>query len=918
MPVQVFSKSDNNVLPLMKVRVGYVHFPGFTDVDANGVRSGYGYDFLQKVAPYCNFEYEYMAEDKNYSEVMDMLERGEVDLLVPCHQFPPRDTQFGFTDQNIGACFSILTTHERNTQYDPNNPKTFDGMKVGFMHQNSISGGYERFVCSRYGIGFKMHEFDDWQSMLKALENGEVDAIATKELRPLMPWEVQLAKFDNNEMKVAVNKEQKEILSRLNHAILKLEQDSPDWRNVLYQDNFQKKIESDNSFNLSLSAEEEAYLDTLSIGEPLKVLFNPDRAPYASYKDGKIQGFLYDLFVLIANNLGLHYEIIPIKTTTEYNQMMINQEADLIFDSPLSVFVAESRGYYVTQPYFDGSFAMVHRKADSSPYYKTVAAKEGALNVTALYQSMYGDKKIIEYPSLDDCVQAVKDGEADCCYMYLYAASGYVSEDYSSSIDYSPVQGTSTKFRIAVKKGQNPVLFSMMNKYASKVDINTMQTLIAGHRIPSETSLKAYIYRNPIKFILAFVVLGILVLVTIASNREKKKERIQNLKLKKAYDEANKANQAKSQFLANMSHDIRTPMNAILGMTHIAQKSDEDIPRVKDCLSKIEVSSQHLLSLINDVLDMSKMEAGNMVFVEDPVDMAELLDECYTMIAPMAKEMDVEITHHEDMKPKNRYVLSSPLHLRQIMINIASNAVKYNKKGGKLDLQSTERMLDDDTVEYTFSFADTGIGMSKEFIKRVFDPFSQESAGSRTTYKGTGLGLSIVKMLVENMGGTISVTSEKGVGSTFVIVMPFKLDKNKNQSQNAKQDDVEPGLKGMKILLVEDNELNMEIAQFMLEDMGASVDTAENGQIAVDMVSQGSVKYDLVIMDLMMPVMDGYEATKAIRNLQDKNLANIPIIAMSANAFEEDRKKVLDAGMNGFVAKPVDTDLLIAAINKVK
>ncbi len=438
----------------------------------------------------------------------------------------------------------------------------------------------------------------------------------------------------------------------------------------------------------------------------------------------------------------------------------------------------------------------------------------------------------------------------------------------------------------------------------------------------------AFIYRNPLLFGLGSLLIFAIVLYAIFARRERKKEIKQRKKLQIAYDEANYANQAKSQFLANMSHDIRTPMNAILGMSQIAARNMDNPARVQDCLHKIDISSQHLLSLINDVLDMSKMEAGKMEFSEEPVDLVKILDDCFSIITPMAMKMDVKMILHDDQKPKLRYILSSAIYLRRILINLASNSVKYNKQGGTLELLCKERILDEDNVEYTFVFKDSGIGMSKEFLERLFTPFSQENAGSRTIYKGTGLGLSIVKKIVESMNGTIQVESEQGVGSTFTVVMPFKIDKSKVQEEQAKENSSD--FTGLRFLLVEDNELNTEIAKFMLEELGGVVETAENGRIAVDMLTELNENgqllkhFDIVLMDLMMPEMNGYDATLAIRAWERSNHplgpggSAIPIVAMSANAFEEDKRKVIDTGMNRFVAKPVDVDLLIAAINKVR
>lgn len=909
------------VLPVVKVRVGYVRFPGFNDVAEDGSRFGLGYDFLQQIAPYSEFEYEYLAEDVCYQDALDMLERGELDIVFPCHKFYPRPTLYDFADENIGSCLSVLTTHQRNTRFDANNPKTFDGMKVGFLHQGSVSGGF-RVYADGQGIDYTPIHFETIDSLFDALELGDVDAIATRELRVFKPYEVTLAKFDLNEFNVAINKKRKDILQRVNYAISRLDNDMPDWRIHLVQDNFSSRKEG----LVELSREEQEFLRYFNQKSHLKVLFNPDRAPYAYVKDGEQQGFLYDLFLMMSDSYGLRYEIVPVSTTEEYREAVSQQKADIIFDSPSSIYQCEQNGYNATQPYYQGNFAMLHPKG--TKVFKTIAAKKGSVGMNSNYKDLYEDKIIKEYTTLDECVDAVKNGEVDCCYMYLYAAANYVSKDYTNTLDYTLVYGNSTNFRIAVKKGLDPTLYSIFNKFAINVDQNELQALVARHRMSEDTSVMAFIYRNPLLFGLGSLLIFAIVLYAIFARRERKKEIKQRKKLQIAYDEANYANQAKSQFLANMSHDIRTPMNAILGMSQIASRNMDNPARVQDCLSKIDISSQHLLSLINDVLDMSKMEAGKMEFSEEPVDLVKILDDCFSIITPMAMKMDVKMILHDDQKPKLRYILSSAIYLRRILINLASNSVKYNKQGGTLELMCKERLLDENNVEYTFVFKDSGIGMSKEFLERLFTPFSQENAGSRTIYKGTGLGLSIVKKIVESMNGTIQVESEQGVGSTFTVVMPFKIDKSKVQEEQAKENSSD--FTGLRFLLVEDNELNTEIAKFMLEELGGVVETAENGRIAVDMLTELNENgqllkhFDIVLMDLMMPEMNGYDATLAIRAWERSNHplgpggSAIPIVAMSANAFEEDKRKVIDTGMNRFVAKPVDVDLLIAAINKVR
>lgn len=381
--------------------------------------------------------------------------------------------------------------------------------------------------------------------------------------------------------------------------------------------------------------------------------------------------------------------------------------------------------------------------------------------------------------------------------------------------------------------------------------------------------------------------------------------------------ELNRANNAKSEFLSRMSHDIRTPLNGVMGMLEIAENCIDDKEKTTECLKKIKVSSEYLLSLINDVLDMTKLETGKMVFANESVDLLEILSSSQEMLFQLVREKCITV-HTEGLKDFNPLrVYTSPLHLRQIIMNIASNSIKYNKVNGEIFMSCKEVERGEEMVVYQFSIRDTGVGMSEEFLPHIFDAFTQEANEARTKYKGTGLGMSIVKSLVENMNGTIEVKSELGVGSEFIITLPFKIDKNYNG--NVEKIEVENiSLEGIRILVVEDNDINAEIAQFMLEQVGAQVEIAENGQVAYDKFSGSQENYyDIILMDIMMPVMDGIQSTQKIRSIGSQYAKEIPIVAMTANAFQEDVQKTKEAGMNMHLSKPLDSNIMLKTIYRL-
>lgn len=387
----------------------------------------------------------------------------------------------------------------------------------------------------------------------------------------------------------------------------------------------------------------------------------------------------------------------------------------------------------------------------------------------------------------------------------------------------------------------------------------------------------------------------------------------ENQQLKKAALQAENASKTKSTFLSHMSHDIRTPINGIIGMTGIAIKNFDDREKVLDCLKKIDSSSKHLVSLVNDILDMSRIESGKMVINHESMDIREIVNSCVFIAESLLAQRKVEFIRGFGIF-KHPILVGDALHLRQILINILGNAIKFTPDGGKIFFQAREIFKEYGKVVYHFEIEDTGIGMKSDFLERIWDSFTQENTGNCSGQKGTGLGMAITKKLVDLMGGVIKVESELGVGSKFVLEVSFDISMEKQRiTETAKN--LETALNGMKILLVEDNELNMEIAKVILEGEGIDVMTAENGQIAVNMFNNcPEGVFDAVLMDVRMPVMDGLTATKIIRALPRTDAAAVPIVAMTADAYDEDMKKTAEAGMNAHLIKPVNQDELLQTL----
>ena len=475
------------------------------------------------------------------------------------------------------------------------------------------------------------------------------------------------------------------------------------------------------------------------------------------------------------------------------------------------------------------------------------------------------------------------------------------------------------EIRKSVKSGQFAVIQNGIKRYFTSLDKGRNYYI---YMYAEDRDLVKTLTSNiGIALILYGIFVTILMTIKAKSNQQyeliqKQREEEYKKELEKSAREAKKANIAKTEFLQRMSHDIRTPINGIRGMVEVGDYYKDNLVKQAECRKKIWEASGFLLELINEVLDMGKLESEEVILEERSFNFFGLFKEIRMVIEKQAKERGIQIVVHK-YRVIHENLIGSPLHVKRVVMNILTNAIKYNKDNGKIIMEFQEVQEDQDTVRIQFKCKDTGIGMSESFQKKIYEPFAQEKVGARTVYGGTGLGMPITKSLVEKMGGTISFESEQDVGTTFDIEIPFQIDHNKQCEEHKKKEVKETSIKGVNVLLAEDNELNMEIAEFVLESAGAKVIKAFNGKEALEIFKaseQGEI--DVILMDVMMPVMDGLQATRYIRLSNKENARDIPIIAMTANAFTEDRRRVLEAGMNEHLAKPLESEVLIEMIAK--
>ena len=473
--------------------------------------------------------------------------------------------------------------------------------------------------------------------------------------------------------------------------------------------------------------------------------------------------------------------------------------------------------------------------------------------------------------------------------------------------------------RQSVKAGQFASIRNGIKRYFTSLDKGRNYYIYM--YVEDRNLVKTLASNIGIALILYGIFVTILMTIKAKSNQQyeliqKQREEEYKKELEKSAREAKKANIAKTEFLQRMSHDIRTPINGIRGMVEVGDYYKDNLEKQAECRKKIWEASGFLLELINEVLDMGKLESEEVILEERSFNFFELFKEIRTVIEKQACERGIEIVVHK-YHVIHENLIGSPLHVKRVVMNILTNAIKYNKDNGKILIEFNEVQKDNDTVMIRFKCEDTGIGMSESFQKKIYEPFAQEKAGARTVYGGTGLGMPITKSLIEKMGGTISFESEQDVGTTFDIEIPFQIDHNKQYEEHQKKEIKEVSIQGVNVLLAEDNELNMEIAEFVLESVGANVIKAFNGKEALEIFKESKTgEIDVILMDVMMPVMDGLEAARYIRWSNKENARDIPIIAMTANAFTEDRRRVLEAGMNEHLAKPLESGVLIEMIAK--
>ena len=884
------------------VRVAFPEQPGMSYVGHTGKVTGYNYDYLEKISEYTGWQMEYVVyadadANKAVSRAMEDLQSGKVDLMGPLLKNQATEDLYAFPMCSYGLVYTTLCALSTGNIRE-NNVKNRGLLKVGLWETATTRNAEVIAFLDAEKYNYEITYYSTSEDQVQALQDGEVDVISSVSLSPIPNTRI-VEQFAGRQFYFASAKENTGLIRELDATIAKINQVEPQLQDRLYDNYFRNSKDS-----YLLTETQKANLEKI---KSLQVLCIDDDAPYIYQKNGAPAGMLASILNDFAEEMHLELNYTFCASRAEAEALLAENHYDILAGMPFTAGYCAQIGYVKSEPVVESGMALVQNLSGEKPGQTgTIAIVSGLEDLVDT--SSYENVQL--YDNVQQCIEAVNKKQADVAAGDRSSMEYYISDTYSN-LSATPISGETKNICLAVSRDCDAAFLEGLNYYIYGLsDFDKSMYLSEANAHDRPVSLTYFVRANPVQaslfimFLTALVVLGISMLLYAR-------------KMARKNEELRVANDAKSEFLSRISHDIRTPMNGIVGMLDIADKNVENPEMVRKCHRKIQVAAEYLLSLINDVLDMSKLEARKVRLHEESVDLHALVDSCREIMENRAVEagLSFETPDLADFMPPR--VLASERHLRQIFINLIGNAVKYNRPGGRIVLTAQVQEQTENKVVCRFSVSDTGIGMSKSFQNRMFEPFAQEQAESPSEYRGTGLGLAIVKGIVDQMGGQITVNSQKDTGTSIVWTLTFPVDEN-DQEEDESEGPVALDLTGKRILAAEDNALNAEIVEMMLEEAGAQVTLVENGQLLVEAFAASPVgSVDYILTDVMMPVMDGYEACRAIRAMDRPDAASVLIVAMTANAFSEDIQKSLDAGMNAHISKPFDVNKLQQCLTKL-
>ncbi len=885
----------------------------------DGTHHGMLVDYLNEIAKYTGWEYEYI--DTKGPAMLNEFVEGKYELMGGNYYIPALEKYYAYPNYNMGYSRSLLLARSDDRSIHSYDLESMNGKTIG-VYENArenirrlkefmaINGLY----CNiRY---YKQEDMVGKIGLYPYLAKGEIDLLLNNVAHISDSVRVVVA-YDSQPYYIVTNPGNKEVLDGLNMALERILDANPNFAAERYAVNFPDRL-----VNIQLSDRDLEYVNerktiTVAVPENWYPLYCKE-TPLKNHT-----GIMADVLDEIKSFTGLRFSYVYAKNYADAIRLIQQGDADI-----LGFFLGDENdaaqlGLALSASYVSANNIIVRNKACSYPAPGLV----GALVESQRFPSGISAEKIRSYPGIKEALAAVNSGEAD----FIYGLSSKMEQDISRYhfTNLAPVTLVNDQSAIsfALPTPVDPDLLTVLNKAINNLS-ESERTVIRNRNLESigvnEFSLTDFIYANPLQFmfIVMFVLSVLFTALLLAIGARMKATVIQgNLKRAEA------ANLAKSEFLSRMSHEIRTPMNGIVGMSTIAMQNIDNTDKIKDCLEKVIMSSKHLLALINDVLDMSKIESGKVELRHESFNFRAFLQDFENLYGEQAKSKGIsyETILASDLEVQ---IIGDSLRLNQVLSNLLSNALKFTPAKGMIKLRVSKTGEDQENVYLRFEVIDTGCGIAEENYDKIFESFEQENVDVTYKYGGTGLGLSIVKRFTGLMGGGIHVTSVQGSGSTFTVDLPFGKIKESGKPTrfsdiNGRNDlakdcyAVDYDFKGKRILLVEDNELNREIAEELIGVTGASVESAEDGVQAVEMFKESAEGYyDLILMDVQMPHMDGYEATRCIRALGRSDAQKVQSFAMTANAFAEDVQKSREAGMNAHISKPLDIRAVYKQMNR--
>lgn len=912
-------KAAAETAPVKVVRVGSFEST-FNYCNGKGARKGYGYELLQTLSGYTGWQFEYVTCD--WSDCFEKLENGEIDIMGGISYTEDRAEEMLFSDEPMGEEKYYLYADLSRADISTSDFKTLDGKKIGVVMGTEPEVMLTEWE-EKHGIKTQHVNVSNSEDVKQKLANHEIDCFVSLEESYWAELGIStITRVGKSSIYYVLNKDRPDLKEELDNAMRALDEEAP-----FYTADLCKKYFS-LDYKPILTGEEKAWLKEHGA---IRMGFLTSDSGVSTYDPatGEITGTITDYIQFAADCLGnqeLEFQLVGYDDKEAELNALKSGEIDMIFHFDQSPNLAEEYRLARTNTTWTANMMVVtNKQLFIENQVNRVAVPQNKISLTRYIAFYYPQWEIVDCDTQKDAIKLVKDGRADCFIIGVGSEAKY-SKNYGF---YSVPLPNPANSCFAVKSG-NRSLLSILNKTIKAMPANMLTSSLAMHKSSArKVTLSDFIKDNFFMVLLVSSIVVAVVLLTILKLLQKARKaeaaakkaandtQELNAKLQIAVEKAESANRAKSTFLFNMSHDIRTPMNAIIGYADLASRHLDDPAKLEKYMENIQVCGQNLLMLLNNVLDLARIENDKTEIEYSVSDVDKDFRNCIAMFRNQAdsKGQTLTVTTHL-LHP---YVYADIPHLTEVCTNLVSNAVKYTGACGTIRCNVTQKPGEKEGwCNMVITVADNGIGMSQEFQKHIFEPFERERTSTVSKVEGSGIGMGIVKKLVGLMGGTVAVESKIGVGSTFTVTIPCRIaSKDETQAKREINPSDEKSLCGVKILLTEDNDLNAEIATELLQEEGCTVDRAKDGVECVDMLEKAANgTYQLILMDIQMPVMNGYDAAKKIRRMDDPQKAGIPIIAMTANAFSEDKQAALDAGMNDHVSKPINMNVLVPTIQK--